>query len=237
MTGSSKTALNAAKNAAGKRPPRPRSRPACARPFRLGLTGNIGTGKSTAARLLRCLAVPVFDSDAAVHQLYETAEIRAALAARWPEMMTEEGRVNRPLLSKRAFEDSEILRALEKILHPKVDVARTRFLRKHRRCALVVFDIPLLFEAGLTGQVDGIWLTDAPPSLQRLRVLRRAGMSLEKFNAILAQQWPAQWKRRAADRCIPSGLGRAAMLRALKRGLVALRVKTKHQPQKQGAER
>ena len=187
----------------------------------LGLTGGIAMGKSTAARQLRRLGLPLHDADAAVHRLYARGGPAVpAIAARFPAAVVE-GRVDRQVLGRLVFGRSDELRALERILHPLVRQATRRFLRTQalRRRCLVVLDIPLLFETGGERLCDAVVVVSAPGFLQRQRALRRPGMTAEKLDAILARQTPDREKRRRADHVVPSGLGYGFALRHLQRAV------------------
>lgn len=194
----------------------------------LGLTGSIGMGKTTTARMLRRLRVPVQDADAVVHGIY--ARDRAAIAAieaAFPGTVRD-GRVDRASLGSRVIGRPDELRRLEAIVHPRVTAARRRFLLAAalRREPVVVLDVPLLFETGGDRAVDATIVVSAPPAVQRARVLARPGMTPEKLAGILARQMPDAEKRRRADAVVPTGLGRAVALRRLKAILRTLRRRT-----------
>ena len=187
----------------------------------LGLTGSIAMGKSTAAQALRRLGLPVHDADAEVHRLL--AEDKAAIAAvrkAFPKAV-KAGRVDRAALGAAVFDHPAALRRLEAILHPRVRRAEARFLRRQarRRAPLVVLDIPLLYETGAEVRCDAVLVVSAPAFIQAQRVLRRPGMSAQRLAAIRARQVPDAEKRRRADFVIPTGQGRGASLRALKRAV------------------
>jgi dephospho-CoA kinase len=187
----------------------------------LGLTGGIAMGKSTAARQLRRLGLPLHDADAAVHRLYaKGGPAVPALRARFPAAVVE-GRVDRQALGRLVFGRPEELRALERILHPLVRQATWRFLRQQalRGRRLVALDIPLLFETGGERLCDFVVVVSAPAFLQRQRALRRPGMTAAKFEAILARQTPDRVKHRRADAVVPSGLGYGFALRHLRRAV------------------
>jgi dephospho-CoA kinase len=173
----------------------------------LGLTGSIGMGKSTTAKLFAEAGVPVHDSDEAVHRLYSGAAA-PLIDAEFPGTVVD-GAVDRARLSKHVVGDAEALARLEKIVHPLVRADADRFVARHRAAGapLVVLDIPLLFETGGTGRVDRIAVVSAPADIQRERVLARPGMTPEKFEAILARQTPDAEKRRRADFVIDTGHG------------------------------
>ncbi|MEA2840726.1 MAG: dephospho-CoA kinase [Methylobacteriaceae bacterium] len=173
--------------------------------FKLGLTGSIGMGKSATAAMFRAAGVPVHDADAVVHALYRG---RAAplIGAAFPGAV-EDGVVDRARLSKVLFEDESRLRALERIVHPLVREERDTFFAAHARAPIVVLDIPLLFETGGEAGTDAVALVTAPEPVQSARVLSRAGMTEEKFRAILAKQMPDSEKRRRAHFLIETGFG------------------------------
>jgi len=186
----------------------------------LGLTGSIGMGKSTAARMLRRFGVPVHDADRVVHGLLAKggAAVAAVEAAFGPEVIRN-GAVDRPKLGAKVFGNRAALTRLEAILHPLVRRAERRFLAlaAARRAKVVVLDIPLLFETGGQRRVDATLVVTAPAFIQRIRVLARPGMSAEKLAAILQRQTPDAEKRRRADFLVQTGLGKGPALRRLKR--------------------
>ena len=184
----------------------------------LGLTGSIGMGKSTAAEMFRALHIPVYDSDAQVHRLMSPggAAVRPVEAA-FPGVRSD-GEVDRTALRGRVFGDAAALARLEGIIHPMVTEVRNRFLAHcaSRRVALVVLDIPLLFETGNDRNCDATMVITAPKFLQQARVLARPGMTPETLSKILAHQMPDSEKRRHADFVVPSNLGRGVTLRRIK---------------------
>lgn len=182
----------------------------------LGLTGSIGMGKSTTAKMFIDEGVPVHDADETVHRLY--AGIAAPLIeARFPGTVAG-GIVDRERLSRAVFGNPDAMRDLEGIVHPLVRADSESFLARHRAAGapLVVLDIPLLYETGGRERVDRVVVVTAPAEVQRARVLARPGMSAEKFAAILARQVPDADKRAAADHVIDTGAGLEAARRAVK---------------------
>lgn len=165
----------------------------------LGLTGSIGMGKSTASRLFSEEGVPVFEADAAVHALYRGAAVQL-IEAEFPGT-TRDGVVDRPVLARVVFGNPQALKKLESIVHPLVREMETSFVEAARAAGapLVVLDIPLLFENGSEARCDLVIVVSAPPDIQRERVMRRDGMTEERFNAILAAQLPDAEKRARAD--------------------------------------
>lgn len=182
----------------------------------LGLTGSIGMGKSTTARMFAEAGIPVHDSDEAVHRLY-AGEAAPMVEAVFPGTVVD-GVVDRARLAKRVLGDPVAIRKLEGLIHPLVRADADAFLERHRGAgaALVVLDIPLLFETGGRRRVDKVVVVTAPPEIQRERVLARPGMTEEKFGAILAKQVPDAEKRKAADFVIDTGRGMEAARSAVR---------------------
>jgi dephospho-CoA kinase len=178
--------------------------------FVLGLTGSIGMGKSTTARLFAEAGVPVHEADVAVHRLYEGDAV-PAVAAAFPGAVVG-GKVNRDKLAARVLGDAAALRRLESIVHPLVRAAADRFLSEARASGakIAVLDIPLLFETGGEDRVDAVVVVTAPPEMQRERALERPGMTMEKFQAIVAKQMPDVEKRQRADFVVDTSRGLAA---------------------------
>ncbi|MFL0415360.1 dephospho-CoA kinase [uncultured Sphingomonas sp.] len=172
--------------------------------LKLGLTGSIGMGKSTVAKMFADEGIPVFDADAEVHKLQGPAgRVVAAIEARFPGTTGDTG-VNRTALAEAVLGDDAAMKALEAIVHPAVGEERAAFLARHADAPLVVFDVPLLFETGGQRGVDKVAVVSAAPDVQRGRTLERPGMSEAKFDAILARQVPDAEKRARADFVIPT---------------------------------
>lgn len=173
----------------------------------LGLTGSIGMGKSTTARLFAEEDVPVHDADAAVHALYEGEAVPLVEAA-FPGT-TRDGKVDRALLAQTVVGNPDAMKRLEGIVHPLVARSRDRFLATARAAgaSVAVLDIPLLFETGGEKLVDAVVVVSADADIQRRRVMERPGMTAEKFEALLAKQMPDAEKRRRADFIVDSGHG------------------------------
>jgi dephospho-CoA kinase len=186
----------------------------------LGLTGSIGMGKSTVAAMFADEGVPVFDADAEVHKLQGPGgRIVAEIEAEFPDTTSDLG-VNRTLLGEAVFGKPEAFKRLEAIVHPAVAHERNLFLERNSSRPLVVLDVPLLFEAGGWRQVDKIAVVSAPAEVQRARVLARPGMTVERFESILAKQLPDAEKRARADFVIPTG-GSLAETRDAVRAVIA----------------
>ena len=185
----------------------------------LGLTGSIGMGKSTAAAMLRRIGVPLFDADAVVHRLLARGGAAVSrVEAAFPGVRDEMGGIDRQRLGPLVFGHPEALRRLEGILHPMVRAAERRFVARARagREKLIVLDIPLLYETRGTGRCDFVLVVSAPARLQRERVMRRRGMSAQRFAEILRAQLPDSEKRRRADFVVLTALSKAATFRRLR---------------------
>ena len=176
------------------------------KPFILGLTGSIGMGKSAVAGMLREFGVSVFDADAAVHELQgPDGACLAPIERAFPGTTGPLG-VDRQKLGAAVFGDPDKLRLLEAIVHPEVAEMRRTFLADNTDAPLIVFDIPLLFEKTTQHGLNAVAVVSAPADIQRQRVLARPGMSVEKFEKILALQVPDTDKRARADFVIDTGV-------------------------------
>jgi len=164
----------------------------------IGLTGSIGMGKSTTAQMFRDLGVPVWDADAAVHELYGTGGAAVAPLSQLVPDAIVDGAVDRSVLKTAIAKDAALLSQIEKIVHPLVAAHRAAFLQTHEGLKLVVLDIPLLFETGSFRSVDAIVVVTTDAETQRARVLSRPGMTEAHFQSILDRQLPDAEKRARA---------------------------------------
>ena len=173
----------------------------------LGLTGSIGMGKSTTAKLFSEAGVPVYDADAAVHKIYE-GEAAPAIEAAFPGT-TVDGRVDRAKLSAKVVHDQAAIKQLEQIVHPMLGASRQKFLEAAERSGapVVVMDIPLLFETGGEKRVDAVVVVSTDAATQRERILARGTMTPEALDGILARQLPDAEKRKRADFVVDTSHG------------------------------
>lgn len=173
----------------------------------LGLTGSIGMGKSTTAKLFTEAGVPVYDADAAVHKIYE-GEAAPAIEAAFPGT-TVDGRVDRAKLSAKVVHDQAAIKQLEQIVHPMLGASRKKFLddAEASGAPVVVMDIPLLFETGGEKRVDAVVVVSTDPATQRERILARGTMTSEALDGILARQLPDAEKRKRADFVVDTSHG------------------------------
>jgi dephospho-CoA kinase len=191
----------------------------------IGLTGSIGMGKTTTAKLFAEEGVPVHDADAAVHALY-AGEAAPLIEAAFPGTAPD-GAVDRKELGTRVLGDAQALARLERIVHPLVRRAEAEFLarERERKTPIVVLDIPLLFETGRDAEVGLVVAVSAGEAEQRRRVMERPGMTAERFEAVLARQTPDAEKRARADHVIDTSRG-VDHARAQVRALLAARRRT-----------
>jgi dephospho-CoA kinase len=180
----------------------------------IGLTGNVASGKSTVAELLAKKGATVIDADQlARNAVAPGTPALAAIAVQWPSVVAADGTLDRAALRRVVFADPAARQALEQIVHPVVqrlrdaEVARAR----ERGDQWVVYDVPLLFEAGLTDDVDVVVLVDAPAALRRERLIRERGISPEDADAMIAAQMPATEKRGRAHYVVDNDRDRATL--------------------------
>jgi dephospho-CoA kinase len=173
----------------------------------LGLTGSIGMGKSTTAKLFMETGVPVYDADATVHMIYE-GEATPAIEAAFPGT-TVAGKVDRAKLSAQVVHDAAAMKRLEQVVHPMLRAYHQKFLDDAERSGapVAVVDVPLLFETGGEKRVDAVVVVTTSPELQRQRILARDNMTAEKLDAILARQLPDAEKRKRADFIVDTSHG------------------------------
>ena len=190
----------------------------------LGLTGSLGMGKTTTAKMFAEEGVPVFDADAAVHRLYD-GEAAPLIEQAYPGT-TQNGRVDRGRLAARVVGNMEALKKLEAIVHPLVRADEQKFIAEaeSKGAGVVLLDIPLLLETGGHLRVDKVVVVSAPAEMQRARVLERPEMTDEKFDAMLARQMTDLEKRRRADFVVDTSRGlepARQQVRAILRALAA----------------
>lgn len=174
--------------------------------FLLGLTGSIGMGKSTTAKMFADLGHPVWDADAAVHRLYaKDGAAVGPVGAQFPGAVRD-GAVDREALKAILAKDPAALSRLEAIVHPLVAEDRRRFISQANKnnARIIVLDIPLLFETGAQDSVDGVAVVSTDAETQRSRVLARPGMTPDALDMILSRQMPDAEKRARANWVIPT---------------------------------
>jgi dephospho-CoA kinase len=185
----------------------------------VGLTGSIAMGKSTVAAMFAAEGVPVFDADVAVHAFYRSPGAQAVEDA-FPGVLVD-GAIDRNRLAQSVLGDRLAIARLEAIVHPKVATMRQAFLDAAAAQGrhLVVVDIPLLFESGGDRSMDVVIVVSASEIVQKTRALAREGMTLERFEKIIAKQIPDREKRRRAHMVIDTN-GAFEATRAQVRGFL-----------------
>lgn len=173
--------------------------------IKIALTGSIGMGKSTVARMFECCGIPVFDADAVVRELQGTG---GGLVDKIGELFpgcVRSGTLDRECLAQIVLSDRAKLALLEQIVHPAVQEARERFIAGHDGAPALLFEIPLLFETEGERSFDKVVVVSAETEVQRRRVLKRPGMTATKLDSILARQMPDAEKRKRADFVVDTG--------------------------------
>lgn len=189
--------------------------------IRIGLTGTVGAGKSTVADLFERWGARRVDADELAREAVEPGGAAlSAIREEWgDEVLDEEGRLDREEMRRRVFGDADARRRLEEIVHPEVRRLRDERMTEAREAGadVVVSEVPLLLEKGMEEEFDVVVVVDAPRSVRRRRVAEERGVDAETFGAIEAAQWPADRKRRAADRVIDNGGSLADLEQAARR--------------------
>jgi dephospho-CoA kinase len=173
----------------------------------LGLTGSMGMGKSTTAKLFAEAGVPVYDADATVHMIYQ-GEAVPVIEAAFPGT-TDNGKVDRSRLSASVVHDPLAIKRLEAIVHPMLRAHHQQFLDEAERSGapVAVVDVPLLFETGGDKRVDAVVVVTTSPEIQRERILARGTMTSEALEGLLARQMPDAEKRQRADFVVDTSSG------------------------------
>ena len=200
----------------------------------LALTGSIGAGKTTMARMLVRMGIPCFDADAEIHNLLSPRGIAVQplltfFCRKIPDLQAPDGGLQRSLLADHLTRHPADFEPLEEILHPLIDQAQQSFLFQHSLCRspLVGLDIPLLLEKGWDQYCDMIIVLTAPDFLRKQRVLSRYGMNEDRFSIIESRQWSPECKRLQADRIIPTGAGFRLSTTLLKQAVRILKKRKK----------
>jgi dephospho-CoA kinase len=167
--------------------------------IKIALTGSIGMGKSTVAKMFERAGIPVFDADAEVRALQAPGGALVGKIGEHFPGTVHDGVLDRDMLRQVVLEDPELLAELEAIVHPALRDARAAFIDRHRDASALMFEIPLLFETGGETGFDKVVVVSAPANVQRARVLKRPGMTQDKLDSILSRQLPDAEKRRRAD--------------------------------------
>lgn len=194
----------------------------------VGLTGSIAMGKSETAKMFAARSIPVFDSDAAVHELYAPGGAAVPpLRLLVPDAIID-GAVDRRKLASLVQADATLLKRIEAVVHPLVKSRQAAFLvDAERHSDIAVLDIPLLFETGREREVDVVVVVSTDATSQRQRALARPGMTPEKLDFILSRQVPDAEKRARADYVIDTSVSLADTAREVDRVIAAIRMNKK----------
>ena len=178
------------------------------RPYIIGLTGGIGTGKSEAARFLASLGAVHLDADAVSHELTQSGgEALGPIRAEFGDgVFREDGTLDRQALANITFSDPARKRALEAILHPRIqrDLMRGIDRAAEEGAKVVILDVPLLFETGMDALCDETWVLSADAETQVARVMMRDRVEREQVEARIQNQMPAEEKEKLATQVIPT---------------------------------
>ena len=165
----------------------------------IGITGSIGMGKSTIAKMLKQFKIPIFDSDKEVKDMLENNNVvKKQIYDLWPDVFlteTNEKEIDKNLLSQKIFGNIKYRKTLESIIHPKVKERRNIFIKSVDKSLIVALDVPLLYETGTDKVCDDIFLVYTNEETQKKRVLGRSGMTQKKLDLIKKAQWNDQKKR------------------------------------------
>jgi dephospho-CoA kinase len=191
----------------------------------IGLTGSIAMGKSEVAKIIAQHNIPIFDSDAEVHQLYES-RAGADLIRPFVPDATLGGKVDRQIITQHILKDPELLSQLEKQVHAEIKRRRETFITnaKAQGVKAVVIDTPLLFETGAEKEMDVVVVVSAPEERQRQRALARPKMTEERLNLIMKRQIPDVEKRAKAHEIIENNSTLLELNKSVETLLIKLKV-------------
>ena len=178
----------------------------------IGITGSIGTGKTTVSNMLRIFKVPIFDSDKKVKEILNKNQIVIEKILKiWPDATSScknKGKIDKVVLSNKIFNNKKERRKLENIIHPLVEKERKTFLQNFKNSGIVGLDIPLLYETGIDKKCDYVFLMNTSKKIQKHRVLKRPNMTEKKFKLINDAQWNFERKIRAKPFIINTSFGK-----------------------------
>lgn len=167
---------------------------------RIGLTGNIGTGKSTVARIFQVLGIPVYHADLKARTILDSAEVKVQLVHHFgATVLDNDHNVDRKALSSLVFADKDKLTALNQLIHPKVEADFLQWCAFHQEEDYILQEAAILFESGFDRLFDSTILVTAPPELCVTRVMARDGVTEEMVAGRIRNQWPQEKKQQLAD--------------------------------------
>ena len=174
--------------------------------LKVGLTGSIGSGKSTIAGVFRILGIPVYGSDEEAKKILDLPEVVTMVAGRFgPEVLTSEGLVNRKALAAKVFSNPDELNWLNSVIHPRVRNHFTEWIARQEPVPYILQEAAIIYESGFSAFFDKIIVVAAPVEERISRVIRRDNMSRQEVRDRIDKQWPEERKLEQADYVIFNG--------------------------------
>ena len=178
----------------------------------IGITGSIGTGKTTVSKMFKMLKIPIFDSDETVKEILDRNDfVKEKISKIWPASISfsqTQREIDKVFLSNKIFENKKERKKLENIIHPLVEKERNIFLQNYANSRIVGLDIPLLYETGTDKKCDYIFLMHTSKKIQKKRVLMRPNMTEKKFELINNAQWSFERKIKEKPYIINTSFGK-----------------------------
>ena len=165
----------------------------------IGLTGGIGSGKTTVARYIASQGIPVYIADEEAKKIMDTSEVLKLIAETFGANLIENGTINRQKLAQLVFKNPEKLQQLNNIIHPKVKKDFDNWVQKHHNHPFIVKEAAILFESGSYKYCDKIITVTAPKSVRLQRVMQRDGVSEDQVQARMHNQWTEEDKISLSD--------------------------------------
>jgi dephospho-CoA kinase len=167
---------------------------------KVGITGGIGSGKTTVSHFFNILNVPVFNADvAAASILLNDQELHRQLIDLLGEEMMKEGKPDKKYIATKIFSNPELLHRMNALVHPKVRLAFEKWCETRKNHPYLLKEAAILFESGTYKELDKIILVSSPMELRKIRTSKRSGMSAEEFDKRVNNQWDDERKRTLAD--------------------------------------
>ena len=178
----------------------------------IGITGSIGTGKTTVSKMLTKFKIPIFDSDKKVKEILDRDKlIIEKILKVWPDALSSnliQRKINKVVLSNKIFKNRKERKKLENIIHPLIEKERKKFLQNSGNYEIVGLDVPLLYETGIDKKCDYVFLMNTWKTIQKKRVLKRPNMTEEKFELINKAQWSFERKMKKEPFIINTSFGK-----------------------------
>ena len=178
----------------------------------IGITGSIGTGKTTVSKMLKILKIPIFDSDKKVREILDENQIVIEKILQiWPDTVSSnliQKKIDKVVLSNKVFNNKKERKKLEDIIHPLIEKERKTFLQNFENFNIVGLDVPLLYETGKDKECDYVFLMNTSKKIQKERVLKRPNMTEKKFELINNAQWNFERKNKEKPFIINTSFGK-----------------------------